>query len=207
MDKVEAIKKAKPPQNKTQLRSFIGLASFYRRWVPNFAAITSPLTDLTRKNMPNRIVWGEPQQRAFDKLKSVLTMEPVLQLPNFEKQFIVAVDASDTGLGAVLMQEHEGEKRPVSYLSRKLLPREQNYSVVEKECLALVWAVKNLSAYLIGSEFIVETDHAPLLYLNRAKSENGRLMRWALLLGQYRFNLRSVRGTENHCPDFLSRQD
>ena len=150
MDKVEAIKKAKPPQNKTQLRSFIGLASFYRRYVPNFAAITSPLTDLTRKNMPNRIVWGEPQQRAFDKLKSVLTMEPVLQLPNFEKQFIVAVEASDTGLGAILLQEHEGEKRPVSYLSRKLLPREQNYSVVEKECLALVWAVKNLSAYLIG---------------------------------------------------------
>ncbi|KAK3802285.1 hypothetical protein RRG08_029014 [Elysia crispata] len=70
-------------------------------------------------------------------------METVLQLPNFEKQFIVAVDASDTGLGAILMQEHEGEKRPVSYLSRKLLPREQNYSVVEKECLALVWAVKN----------------------------------------------------------------
>ena len=207
IDKVEAIRQAKQPQNKTQMRSFIGLASFYRRYVPNFAAITSPLTDATRKNMPNRIAWGEPQQRAFDKLKSVLTTEPVLHLPDFERQFILAVDASDTGLGAVLMQESEGEKCPIIYLSRKLLPREQNYSVVEKECLALVWAVKSLSTYLIGREFVVETDHAPLLYLNRAKSENGRLMRWALLLSQYRFNLRSVRGSENYGPDFLSRSN
>ena len=123
IDKVEAIRQAKQPQNKTQMRSFIGLASFYRRYVPNFAAITSPLTDATRKNMPNRIAWGEPQQRAFDKLKSVLTTEPVLHLSDFERQFILAVDASDTGLGAVLMQESEGEKCPIIYLSRKLLPK------------------------------------------------------------------------------------
>ncbi|GFN74655.1 Ty3/gypsy family of RNAse hi in long-term repeat domain-containing protein [Plakobranchus ocellatus] len=95
------------------------------------------------------------------------------------------------------MQEHEGEKYPVVCLSRKLLPTEQRYSVVEKEYLALVWALKSLSSYLLEREFVVETDHAPLLYLNRAKSENGRPMRWALLLSQYRFNLRSVKGSEN----------
>ncbi|KAK3779718.1 hypothetical protein RRG08_013673 [Elysia crispata] len=134
-------------------------------------------------------------------------MEPLLPLPDFEKQFLVAVDASDTGLGAILMQDHVCERRPVIYLSRKLLPREQNYSVVEKECLTLIWAIKNISTYLIGREFIVETDHPPLLDLNRAKSENGRLMRWTLLLVLYRFNLRSVKGTENQGRDFLSRQD
>ncbi|GFO28067.1 reverse transcriptase [Plakobranchus ocellatus] len=87
----------------------------------------------------------------------------------------------------------------------KLLPRKQRYSVVQKEYLTRVWAVKSLSTYLLGREFVVETDHAPLLYLNRAKSENGRLMRWALLLSQYRFNLRSVKASENHGPNFLSR--
>ncbi|GFO35038.1 retrovirus-related pol polyprotein from transposon 297 [Plakobranchus ocellatus] len=167
--KVEAIRNAEPPRTKKQLRSFLGRAGFYRRYVPNYSAV------------------------------------PVLRLPDFERPFILATDASDTGVGAVLKQEFEDGTFPVVYLSKKLLPREQRYSVVEKECLALVWAVKKLSTYLIGREFIVETDHAPLLYLNKAKSENGRLMRWALLLHQYRFRLVSIRGVDNHGPDFLSR--
>ncbi|GFS11872.1 retrovirus-related Pol polyprotein from transposon 297 [Elysia marginata] len=93
------------------------------------------------------------------------------------KPFILSTDASDTAVGAILSQDYEDGKFPVIYLSRKLLPREQRYSVVERECLALVWAVKSLTTYLLSREFVAETDHAPLLYLNRAKSENGRLMR------------------------------
>ncbi|GFO19251.1 retrovirus-related pol polyprotein from transposon 297 [Plakobranchus ocellatus] len=154
--------------------------------------------------MPNNIRWEEPQERAFTYVKKCLSSEPMLRLPDFERSFILATDASDTGVGAVLKQEFEDETFPVVYLSKKLLPREQRYSVVEKECLALVWDVKNLSTYLICREFIVETDHAPLLYLNKAKSENGRFMRWALLLHQYRFRLVSIRGVDNHGPDFLS---
>ena len=205
LDKIEAIRDARPPENKKQLRSFLGLASFYRRYVPNFSTIVSPLTDATRKGMPNRIIWGEPQKKAFEKIKEVLTSEPVLRLPDFDMPFILSTDASDTGVGAILAQEYDDGKFPVAYISRKLLPREQRYSVVEKECLALVWAVKSLETYLLGREFTVETDHAPLLYLNRAKSENGRLMRWSLVLHQYRFNLRAVKGRDNHGPDFLSR--
>ena len=204
-DKVQAIKDAKPPQNKKQMRSFLGLASFYRRYIPNFSAIVSPLSDATRNGMPNRIVWQEPQQRAFEFVKKVLTSEPVLRLPDFDMPFVLTTDASDTGIGAILAQEYENEKFPVMYLSRKLLPREQRYSVIERECLALVWATQKLNTYLIGREFMIETDHAPLLYLNRAKSENGRLMRWALLLSQYRFTIRAVKGSENHGADFLSR--
>lgn len=205
-EKVEAIKGADPPNNKKQLRSFLGLASFYRRYVPNFSAVASPLTDATRNGMPNRITWDEPQRRAFDHIKKVLISEPVLQLPDYSKPFILSTDASDTGVGCIMSQEYGDEKLPVIYLSRKLLPREQRYSVVERECLALVWAIQKLSTYLVGREFVIETDHAPLLYLNRAKSENGRLMRWALLLSQYRFTLRAVKGIDNHGPDFLSRK-
>ena len=205
LDKVHAIQKADPPQTKKQLRSFLGLASFYRRYVPNFAAVTCPLTDATKNGRPNKVVWDDALEKAFNYVKQILTSEPVLRLPDFEKTFILATDASDTGLGAVLQQEHDEIKYPVMYLSKKLLPREKNYSVVERECLALVWAVKTLNTYLLGREFIIDTDHAPLLYLNRAKSENGRLMRWALLLSQYRFTLRSVKGSDNHGPDFLSR--
>ena len=201
--KVEAIRNAAPLQTKKQLRSFLGLARFYRRYVPNFSAVVSPLTDATKTGKPNRIEWGEPQERAFKYVKNCLSQGPVLRFPDFERPFILAADASDTGLGAVLMQEFEDGKFPVVYLSKKLLPREQRYSVVERECLALVWEIKSLSSYLIGREFLVETDHAPLLYLNKVKSENGRLMRWALLLHQYRFRLVSVKGVDNPYRDLI----
>ncbi|GFR98065.1 Pol polyprotein, partial [Elysia marginata] len=122
IDKVEAIKIAKHPENKKQLRSFLGLASFYRRYVPNFAATLNPLTSATKKGSPNRVIWEEPQRRAFKKIKEMLTSEPVLRLPDFMKPFILSTDASDTGVGAILSQEYEDGKFPVMYLSRKLFP-------------------------------------------------------------------------------------
>ena len=125
-DKVAAIKNALPPKTKTQMRSLLGLASFYRRYVRNFSAITSPLTDTLKNSMPNKITWGEEQQKAFEDIKQVLMSAPVLSLPDFSLPFVVATDASDTGLGAILYNEGDGEKLPIVYLSRKLLPREQN---------------------------------------------------------------------------------
>ena len=205
LDKIEALRDASPPKTKKEMRSFLGLASFYRRYVPNFAAIASPLTDATKKGKPNVVIWDEPLVRAYKTLKAALTSNPVLRLPDFSKSFLLQTDASDKGLGAILLQEHDGEKFPIVFLSRKLTPPEQNYSVIERECLALVWAVKSLDTYLQGREFVILTDHAPLLYLNKAKSDNGRLMRWALLMHQYRFRIESVPGKDNHGPDFLSR--
>ena len=205
IDKVEAIQMASPPTTKKEMRSFMGLSSFYRRYVPNFSTLASPLTDATRKGEPNTIKWTEPMNKAFESLKNVLVTRPVLRLPDWNKPFCLRTDASNSGIGAMLVQEYEDGPFPVLYLSRKLLPSEKNYSTVEKECLSLVWAVKRLNTYLCGREFVVETDHAPLLHLNKAKTENGRLMRWALLLNQYRFRLRSVPGNKNHGPDFLSR--
>ena len=114
-------------------------------------------------------------------------------------------DASDLGVGAVLLQVHEREKFPVAYASKKLLPREKAYSVMEKECLAIVWAVRKFEPYLYGRCFILETDHQPLMYLQRAKVANGRIMRWALALQPYRFKIEAIKGSDNVGADFLSR--
>lgn len=103
------------------------------------------------------------------------------------------------------MQEHEEIKFPVCYASRKLLPREMGYSVIEKECLAIIWGIQKFESFLYGREFLLETDHQPLMYLNRAKVANARLMRWALSLQPYRFRIVSIKGYENFGADFLSR--
>ena len=114
-------------------------------------------------------------------------------------------DASDSGIGAVLLQEHGEYKRPVSYASKKLLDREKRYSVIEKECYAIVWAVKKIHCYLYGKELTLETDHKPLIYLNTAKVANARLMRWALALQSYKFREEGIKGKDNVGADFLSK--
>ncbi|XP_038050657.1 uncharacterized protein LOC119723850 isoform X2 [Patiria miniata] len=203
--KVEQIVHAARPVSKKEVRSFIGLLSYYRKFVPNFAAIAAPLTDLTRKGAPNSVQWGASQEQSFRTLKSRLESEPILSLPDPDKPYILAADASEVGIGAVLMQERDGTKHPVSYASRKLLPRERAYSTIERECLALVWAISKFHIYLYGREFVLETDHHPLSYLTKAKVNNNRVMRWALSLQPYRFIIRAIKGSQNVGPDFLSR--
>ena len=135
-DKIQAIRDASRPLTKRQPKSFLGLAGFYRRFIRNFSSIASPLTDLTKKDRPNSIKdWQDHHEKAFQTLKSRLTSSPILRLPIFSEghPFIVRTDASDFGIGAVLLQEFEGEGRlPIAYASKKLLPRERNYSVIEK---------------------------------------------------------------------------
>nr|XP_054770320.1 uncharacterized protein LOC129278127 [Lytechinus pictus] len=205
LDKVEKIRDAKKPETKKQLRAFIGLASYYRRFIPNFASKASRLTDKTRNREPNQLKWTAEEEAAFKVLKESLTQSPILCLPDVQKKFILRTDASSTGLGAVLLQEHDGEKQPVAYASRKLLPREQAYSTIERECLGLVWGISKFHVYLEGTDFVLETDHKPLLYLNRAKCINSRVMRWALSLQPFRYRIEAIRGSENVGADFLSR--
>ena len=206
MEKIEALKKAPIPQTKKQIRSFLGLAGFYRKFIPNFSAIAIPLSDLTKKGQPHKVKSTENTQLAFDTLKKLLFARPILKLPDFTQIFILRTDASDDGVGAVLLQTENDEKLPVAYASRKLQDREKSYAVVEKECLAVVWGVQKFHQYLYGREFILETDHQPLTYLNKSKTENSRLMRWALLLQQYRFRIVAIKGSENVGADYLSRQ-
>ncbi|KAJ8019153.1 hypothetical protein HOLleu_42443 [Holothuria leucospilota] len=204
-DKVNEILEASIPKTKKEVRSFLGLVGYYRKFIPHFAAIAVPLTDLTKSKYPNKVRLEEPQERAFQTLKCRIATSPILHLPDIDKVFILQTDASDVGLGAVLLQEFDGTKFPIHYASKKLLPREVAYSVVERECLALVWAVTKFHVYLYGRQFILETDHYPLTYLSQAKLKNSRIMRWALCLQQYRYTIRAIKGSDNCGADFLSR--
>ena len=203
-DKLEAIKNAPRPETKKQVRSFLGLIGYYRKFVPNFAVVACPLTDLTKKGIPNKVEWREEHERSFNNLKSLLLYAPILRLPDFTKDFYLRTDASDYGIGAVLLQMHE-KLFPIAYASRKLNDQERAYSVIEKECLGIVWAVRKFQAYLYGRTFILQTDHQPLVYLNRSKVSNGRLMRWAIFLQSYNFVVQAIKGVDNIGADFLSR--
>ena len=202
---IDKILKAPRPVDKKQLRSFLGLIGYYRQFIPNFAAISVPLTDLTKKNEPNRLQWSDAQDRAFETLKNYIANPPILRLPDFAKEFVLQTDACNDGIGAVLLQEEGDIKHPVAFASRKLLPRESHYSTIEKECLAIVWAIQKFQNFLYGNAFTLETDHQPLEYLGKSQYQNGRLMRWALTLQQYRFTIRAIKGSDNIGADFLSR--
>ena len=127
-------------------------------------------------------------------------------LPDFTKDFVIRTDASSTGLGAVLLQEGEDKLlHPVMYASRKLLDRETRYATVERECLAVVWAIDKFHRYIFGRHFFLETDHRPLTFLANSRSQNQRLMRWALALQDYSFSIIPIAGVTNHEADVLSR--
>ena len=128
-----------------------------------------------------------------------------MRLPDFSKEFLLQTDASNDGLGAVLLQEEDDTKHPIAFASRKLLDREKNYSCIERECLAVVWGIQKFQNYLYGRHFILEVDHQPLQYLGKTQYQNGRLMRWALALQPYRFTVHAIKGSENVGADFLSR--
>jgi hypothetical protein len=204
-EKVETIKNCNRPNNKKQVRSFLGLVGYYRKFIPHFSTIASVLTDMTKKGAPNVVAWSDAAETSFRSLIRHITQSPILCLPDIDKQFILRTDASDVGIGAVLMQEISGTKFPVAFASRKLLPREQRYSVIEKECLGIVWGIQKFFQYVYGTEFILETDHAPLVYLNCTKMSNPRVMRWALSLQPFRFRIVAIKGSDNVGADFLSR--
>ena len=204
-ENVKKIFTASRPKTKKQLRSFIGLASFYREYMPHFATVTAPLTDLLKKGKPNNLEWGELQDKAFSTIKDFLSKEPVLRLPDPQRTYTLSTDASDDGVGAVLMQEHDGLLFPVSYASRKLSKAEKKYSTIEKECLAIVWAVKKFELYVQGVRFILRTDHNPLTYLDSARFVNNRIMRWAMYLQNFDMLIESVKGSDNVAADYLSR--
>ena len=204
-DKLIQIQCCPRPTTKKQVRSFLGLVGYYQKFIPNFSAIACPLTDLTRKGNPNIVVWSNEHESSYKALIDALSHPPVLRLPDFEEVFILRTDASNYGLGGVILQEFDNVKFPVVYASRKLKGSELHYSVIEKECFAVVWAIQKFQVYLYGREFILETDHQPLLYLYRAKVSNPRIMRWALTLQPYRFTVRAIKGSDNLGADFLSR--
>ena len=202
--KIEKILQMRKPETKKELRSFLGTVGFHQKYIDKYAEKGKALTDLLKKGEPNQIKWDAEYNESFQTLKTALTQKPILRLPNFEKQFVLQTDASDSGLGAVLLQEHDGVNMPVMYISRKLNAAETSYSTIERECLALFWATKRLHVYLYGTEFILEIDHQPLAFVNRANIINDRVMQWTLHLQMYRYQVRRVKGSANTTADLLS---
>ena len=204
--KIKAIKEYPVPTTKKEVRSWLGLTGYYRRFVPEYATISAPLTGLLRKGSPEKVAWTPATEEAFERLRRILIGPTVLKVAEPQKPFVLQTDASDCGLGAVLSQQgDDGQEHPAAYASRKLLPREVKYSVIEKECLAIVWALKTFHTYLFGVDFTIETDHRPLAWLDRMKNANARLTRWALSLQPYHFTIGHRTGTQNGNADGLSR--
>jgi len=204
--KVEAIEKFPTPRTKKELQRFLGMAGYYRKFCPNFSDIACPLTGLLSKNV--KYIWTGDCDNGFKKIKAILISEPVLIAPDFQKQFKLAVDASDIGCGAVLMQESDdGIDHPISYFSKKFDKHQKNYSTIEKECLALVLALEHFEVYLGTTvhPVLVYTDHNPLTFIHRMKNKNQRLVRWSLTLQEYNLDIRHIKGRDNVMADALSR--
>ena len=203
--KIKAIKEYPVPRRVKDVRAFLGLANYYRKFVKDFAKIAGPLHDLTKKAL--KFQWTDECQAAFERLKSALIQAPILAYPDFTLPFDLYVDASDEALGMVLGQVQNGREVVISYSGRKLLPAEKNYSVTEREALAVVAGIKYFQPYIYGRRFTVHTDHNAVRWLMNIKEPTGRLARWAVLLQQYDFNIVHRSGKSNGNADALSRRD
>jgi hypothetical protein len=171
-EKIKAVREWTPPQNVSQVRSFLGLAGFYQRFVKDFSTIAAPINELTKKEVPFK--WGEAQQKVFEELKMKLTTAPVLALPDFSKMFEIECDASGVGIGGVLMQE----KKPIAFFSEKLSGPTLNYSVYDKELYSLVRSLETWQHYLFPKEFVIHSDHESLKHLKGQLKLNRRHAKW-----------------------------
>ncbi|KAK1413557.1 hypothetical protein QVD17_35332 [Tagetes erecta] len=199
--KVEAISKWENPKTPTEIRSFLGLAGYYRRFIQDFSRIATPLTSLTRKSV--KFEWGPKQEKAFQTLKQKLTNAPILSLPDGVEDFVVYCDASHTGMGCVLMQRN----KVIAYASRQLKTHEKNYTTHDLELGAIIFALKIWRHYLYGVKFIVYTDHKSLKYIFGQKELNMRQRRWMEVLSDYDCDICYHEGKANVVADALSRKE
>ncbi|KAK1695348.1 hypothetical protein QYE76_012045 [Lolium multiflorum] len=198
--KIEAIENWPQPKTVTQVRSFLGLAGFYRRFVKDFGSIAAPLNELTKKDVP--FVWGDAQQDSFMILKYKLTHAPLLQLPDFNKTFELECDASGIGLGGVLLQEG----KPVAYFSEKLSGPSLNYSTYDKELYALVRTLQTWQHYLWPKEFVIHSDHESLKHIRSQAKLNRRHAKWVEFIESFPYVIKHKKGKDNVIADALSRR-
>ena len=205
-DKVKAILEYPIPKNRRELRSFLGLANFCRKFISNFSKIALPLTNLTKTKLPFK--WNSQAEAAIHALKLAFTNAPVLITPDANKEFYLECDASDFAMGAVLKQEHKGKLHPVAYFSEKFSPAAANYHVYDKELMAIVDSLKHWRRFLEGSEkpVIIHTDHKNLIYFTEARILNQRQARWSMELLLFDFKIKYIPGSSNTIPDALSRR-
>jgi hypothetical protein len=199
-EKIKAIRNWMPPQNVSQVRSFLGLAGFYRWFVKDFSTVAAPINELTKKEVPFK--WGEAQQKAFEELKMKLTTAPVLALLDFGKTFEIECDASGIGIGGVLMQE----RRPIAYFSEKLSGPTLNYLVYNKELYALVRSLETWQHYLFHKEFVIHSDHESLKHLKGQLKLNRMHAKWCEFIETFPYIVKYKKGKDNVVADALSRR-
>lgn len=202
-NKIKTIQELTLPKTEKQIKSFLGLTGYYRKFVKDYAKVAQPMTKYLKKGIKVNI--NDPTYvEAFEKLKLLIISHPILRYPNFEQKFTLTTDASNYAIGAVLSQEGH----PVCFISRTLNNHERNYSATDKEFLAIIRSVNYLRPYLYGRKFKIYTDHQPIKFLHskyRGKDMSPRHQRWLLKLGEYDFEIDYIKGKENRVADFLSR--
>lgn len=199
---IKVIQGLKPPKTIKEVRSFLGTVNFYGKFIPDIAGKRKPLNDLLKKNV--KFVWSDDCQRAFEELKESLISEPLLVRPNYKDTFVLTTDASDYAVGTVLSNEKTID-RPIAYASRALKDSEKRYHTIEKELLAIVWAIEYFRHYIFNQKFIIYTDHRPLIAIDRLKETSPILTRLRLKLIGIECDIRYKQGRENIVADFLSR--
>ena len=202
-EKTRIVSEFPVPRKQKQVRSFLGMANYYRRFIQNFSKIASPLYALLKKDIPFK--WTESCQNSFDKLKNALLSAPILSYPDPVKKFVLTCDASDIAIGYYLSQmSTDNQEHVIAYGGKALTKEEKNYTTSEKELLAVLKGVEAYRPYLVGRNFTVYTDHRALVWLKSAK-HTGRLERWALKLQEYDFDIIHRPGKNNFVADALSR--
>lgn len=203
-EKVKAIQSLEAPKNVKGVRSFLGLANYYRQCIKNYAKIAEPMVALTRKANP--FVWDKPQSESFSALKSALVSADVMAHPDTRKPYALYTDACEYAVGAILVQsDKNGIERPVQYISHQLSATQCRWPVIEKEAYALIYALQKLRPYLIGAEYTIYTDHKPLKCLFTKEMDNTKIQRWGILLAEYGAKIEYRRGEHNIRADSLSR--
>ena len=202
--RVKAIQQMPPPEKKQTLELFLGLVNYYRRFVRNLSRIEAPLRDVI---FDSEFVWTDEAQQSFDKIKTAIAQDSILAYPDPTATLVVDTDASDIGLGAVISQiGRDGIEHPIAYASRVLAPNEKKWSVMERECLAVVWAItEQFHCYIYGSRFVVRTDNRPLSWMRTLTKPAPRIARWILKLQEYDFKIVHRPGSANRNADALSR--
>lgn len=201
--KISAIRNYQRPDDKDATRRLVAFANYYRRFIRDFADIVQPLNRLTRKTV--EFEWTEDCESAFRILIDKLSSPPILQYPDFSKQFLVTVDASGKACGAVLSQNFDGDDLPIYFASKSFNKGELNKSTIEKELLAIHFAINHFRPYIYGTHFTVRSDHKPLIYLFSLKNPSSKLTRIRLELEEYSFTIEHIKGKDNVAADALSR--
>ena len=202
-EKVKSVRNFPTPKNQTDVRSFLGLTSYYRRFIPDFASRSKPLAELTKKK--RKFIWTEEAQKSFEDLKTCLSTTPILRCPDFSLPFILYTDACDYGIGAVLSQDTPNGEVVIAYASRLLKQSEIKYAVLQKEALGIVWSLRHFYPYLYGRHFVVVTDHRPLKWLKTMTAPNNLFARWISEIQGYDFSVVHRPGRLHSNADTLSR--